>query len=231
MKAYVINLSSRSDRWESVLQQRENLGIEVVRVEAVTTSGLDSSVERYVAPGVSATWASHKLAMRIFLESGEKFGLIMEDDFFLTKHWSDFDHSLPEQYSIDFLQLGFLRTSTLDLSRYILDEIWDLMLKSLSYFRKFSLAAKLSFFQRRLILEQEGIPFALIPNNIRAGGQGYIVSRKFALASSEMNTPAFNSTDGFYISLGDVRTFRMYRMRRNIIRQTDSLTSVDKRYL
>jgi hypothetical protein len=98
-------------------------------------------------------------------------------------------------------------------------------------FSRIPLIKALPVFERLLIKEQEGVPWGVVPNNIRAGGQSYIVSRNFARASSEMNTPVFNTTDCFYISLGDVRTFRMLRTRKNFVKQTKSSTSVNQRYV
>lgn len=231
MNAYVINLASRPDRWESVLHQRHDLGLEIVRINAVTISDLNLVTERFVAPGVAATWKSHQLAMKTFLESGEEFGLILEDDFLLSKSWKNFNLDIAQQLQTDFLQIGFLITSPLDFSKYLLDEFWDYFIKILRTMVQFPFLQRLSLLKRLLIAEQQGIPLGVVPNNIRAGGQGYIVSRNFALASAEMNTPVFNTTDCFYISLGDVRTFRMMRTRRNLIRQTNSSTSVTQRYI
>lgn len=231
MKAYVINLDSRPDRWDSVERQSDRLGLDVVRISAVSITDVDKDLECFVAPGVSATWKSHQQAMKVFLDTGDKYGLILEDDFLLASAWDKLNLVLPENLQADFLQIGFLITSPLDACRYLLDELWDLSIKTLHVFSHISILGKQSFFQRLLIQEQSGVPWAVIPNNIRAGGHSYFVSRKFALASTKMNTPVFNTTDGYYISLGDVRTFRMFRTRRNYIRQSNSSSSVTQRFL
>jgi hypothetical protein len=87
------------------------------------------------------------------------------------------------------------------------------------------------FGNRLLVKEQSGLGWNIVPNNVRAGGQAYVVSRRFAEASQHMNAPAFISTDGMYMALGDVRSFRMFRFRKSIIDQTNSVTSVQQRYL
>jgi GR25 family glycosyltransferase involved in LPS biosynthesis len=94
MNAYVINLANRPDRWQSVMHQREDLGLSIVRVEAFSTDELNLTSERYVAPGVAATWKSHQLAMKTFLETGDDYGLILEDDFQLSKSWITFNLDL-----------------------------------------------------------------------------------------------------------------------------------------
>lgn len=231
MNAYVINLANRPDRWQSVMRQRDHLGFKIVRIEAVSTFDLDRSSEPYVAPGVAATWKSHQLAMKTFLDSDDEYGLILEDDFLLSKPWKKFNLGQIEHLQADFFQIGFLITSPLDFSKYMMDEIWDYSIKILRAFSRIPLVKALPVFKRFLIKEQEGIPWGVVPNNIRAGGQSYIVSRNFAQASNEMNTPVFNTTDCFYISLGDVRTFRMLRTRKNFIKQTKSSTSVNERFV
>jgi GR25 family glycosyltransferase involved in LPS biosynthesis len=231
MNAYVINLANRPDRWQSVMRQSDHLGLRIVRIEAVSTSDLNPALEPYVAPGVAATWKSHQLAMKTFLESGDDYGLILEDDFLLSKSWKKFKIDQVENMQVDFFQIGFLVTSPLDFSKYLMDEIWDYSIKTLRAISRIPLMRALPVFKRLLIEEQEGIPWGVVPNNIRAGGQSYIVSRNFAQASGEMNTPVFNTTDCFYISLGDVRTFRMLRTRKNFVKQTESSTSVNQRYV
>ena len=234
MKAYVINLSDRTDRWNSVLAQSHLLGFEIVRVEAVKMSELDVRIDKYAAPGVAATWASHKLAMELFLNSNEEFALILEDDFLLTKNWQV---SKPEVekilkvLNVDFMQLGYLITSPLDRGYFLLSEAWDLCLKLLSRCKRIPFVSKIRFFNKLLILEQTNVPWSLVPNFIRPGGQSYVVSRKFAEASKHMNTPAFNTTDGYFLSLGDMRTFNMFRTRKSLINQSNSETSVKQRFV
>ena len=230
MKAYVINLDSRPDRWLEVIGQSSDLGLDVVRISAVSMNEI-GDIEKFVAPGVAATWASHKLAMKTFLESGDDFGCILEDDFLLTKSWHRFDIGLLDRLSIDFLQVGFLIVSPIDIGIYLLSEIWDSTLKLLSRVAVLPFFRTSQFFNRLLIQEQVNVPWCVVPNNIRPGGQSYIVSRKFASAALYMNTPSFNTTDAFYMSLGDVRTFKMYRMRRNMIKQSNSPSSVQSRFI
>lgn len=231
MKAYVINLSDRADRWHSVMTQKAFLGFEVVRVEAVTKESIPESIGKYVASGVAATWESHKLAMREFLKSSDEFGIILEDDFKLTTRWKRFDWKFLESLTPDFYQLGYLITSPLDRGYFIIFEFWDISLKVLVRLTKYLHIGFFGVGHRRLVQEQANMPWGLVPNNIRAGGQCYIVSRKFAAAAQEMNTPAFNTTDGFFSSLGDVRTFKMYRSRYNYVKQSDSPSSVHQRFL
>ena len=230
MHAYVINLRNRPDRWDSVLVQSSKLQLPIVRIDAVEMKTLDGQ-ELYVANGVAATWQSHQLAMSIFLESGEEYEVSLEDDFLITKYWSPQSLGLAIQVDPDFFQLGYLITSPLDRIEFFLNNSLDRTLKILNWICSRSKLARNQLGSRLLIREQTGLPWCVIPNNIRAGGQAYLVSRKFALASRFMNSPAFTSADGVFVSLGDVRTFRMFRFRKSLINQTNSITSVQQRYL
>jgi hypothetical protein len=212
------------------LAQSAKLDIPIVRVNAIEMESL-SEQNLFVASGVAATWQSHQLAMATFLDSGEKYGVILEDDFFVTKSWSKTMFELALRVDPDFFQLGYLITSPLDRIELFFNDSFDRILKLLSKLCSFSVLLNKRLGGRLLIREQKLIPWNVVPNDIRAGGQAYLVSRKFALASKYMNTPSFTSADGMFISLGDVRSFRMFRFRKSLINQTDSVTSVHQRYL
>ena len=230
MHAYVINLENRADRWKSVLSQFSGLKVPIIRIDAVKMDSLRVS-ELYVAPGVAATWKSHQRAMLEFLKSNEDYGLVLEDDFLLTKEWDI--NVLYEAVALnpDFFQIGFLITGPIDRIDLLIRNHFDFVLKVLYKLSKVSIRINRYFGGRLLVKEQSGVGWKVVKNNIRAGGHAYLVSRKFAQAAQEMNSPAFTSADGMYISLGDVRSFRMFRFRKSIINQTNSATSVNQRYL
>lgn len=202
----------------------------IVRIEAVDMKTLTGQ-DLYVADGVAATWQSHQLAMEVFLETGDSYGLILEDDFLIARGWSKESLNQAIEVNPDFFQLGYLITSPLDRIEFFLNNFFDQALKILNRICSFSKVLHSRLGNRLLIREQTNLPWSVVPNDIRAGGQAYIVSRKFALASKYMNNPAFTSADGMFMALGDVRTFRMFRFRNSLINQTDSATSVQQRYL
>ena len=185
----------------------------------------------YVADGVAATWQSHQLAMSVFLETGEDYGVILEDDFAIGRGWSPESLQQAIEVNPDFFQLGYLITSPLDRIEFFLNNSFDRTLKVMNRICSLSKFLHNRLGNRLLIREQTDLPWNIVPNDIRAGGQAYLVSRKFALASKYMNTPSFTSADGMFMALGDVRSFRMFRFRNSLINQTDSITSVQQRYL
>ena len=230
MHAYVINLESRVDRWSSVENQASFLNIPILRVEAINMNSLTPD-DCYVAAGVAATWKSHQKAMLAFLESEDQHALILEDDFLVTKSWNLDLLDLALRTNPDFFQLGFLKTGPVDQVNLKLINFQDVFLKLLFRLAGFSPQIGKKFSHRLLVSEQRGLAWNIIPNNVRAGGQAYIVSRQFAHAAQHMNTPAFTSADGMFMTLGDVRSFKMFRFRKSVIDQTDSVTSVQQRYL
>lgn len=212
------------------MAQAANLNLPIVRVEAIEADSL-SNEDSFVAKGVVATWKSHQLAMSTFLDSGEDYGIILEDDFCLTRAWNS--KVLEESINLnpDFFQYGYLVTSPLDRIELILNDSFDCFLKLLCKLSSSSRMFEKRLGTRLLIREQKSIPWNVVPNDIRAGGHAYLISQKFAHASKFMNSPSFTSADGMFMSLGDVRTFRMFRFRRSIVNQTDSPSSVKQRYL
>ena len=213
-----------------MVAQLGQLQVPLIRVEAMSISNLGGEI-LFVAPGVAATWKSHQLAMEKFLASGEEYGIILEDDFKVTRKWNLNRIEAAIQLNPDFFQFGYLVTSPIDRVNLFLNNQLDYLLKTLCWVHKHVPKLGSRFGNRLLVSEQRGIERNIVPNNIRAGGQAYLVSRKFALASQYMNSPAFTSADGMFMALGDVRSFRMFRHRISLINQTNSPTSVRQRYL
>ncbi len=229
MKAYVINLDSRSDRWNSVLAQEKNLALPLVRVPAVSTNEVSSS--EFTTLAVNATWGSHQRAMRLFLASNDEYGLILEDDFILSPSWSKTTLDRFQTLGCDFLQVGYLITTPLDLIEIKLKSTVDLALKLLNKLTSMGLIPKSWFGDRLLVMEQDNVPFSFVCNDIRPGAHGYIVSRRFAMASQQFNNPVILSTDALFMALGWMRTFKFMRIRKSVISQSDSATSITERFL
>jgi GR25 family glycosyltransferase involved in LPS biosynthesis len=231
MKLYVLNLAKRNDRWASVERQSEKYGFSFNRIEAVDMASMEAQFCEFMPPGVVATWKSHQLAFSRLLESSDDFCLIFEDDFVLNRKAKRMIERIScESHGFDFLQLGFLVTSSfekidvsfhnfVDLSKKILCAVSVRYGKFAIYLRKLS------------VREQANIPTGIVLNDIRAGGHAYMVSRRFAQAGLEMNNPVFYSTDGVYMALGKSRAFKMGRFRKSLISQSDSPTSVLDRFI
>lgn len=226
VKGFVINLDSREDRWRDSTSQFSKLPFEVERVSAVVAREIERD-EPYVPGGVAATWRSHQKAMRAHLQSGADFGFILEDDFVVSRDISRILCKVTTAGDFDLVQFGFLTPSLLRrIIRHVIGAR-DILLKLLNLL---SQAFSLSIFEKLLIREQSGIPFSLVLNDIQAGGQSYLVSRKFSEAAQDMNNPSFLSADGMLMALSETRTFKVARVRVNQIKQSNSVTSVEVRF-
>lgn len=228
MKAYVINLNSRKDRWESVEKQIQSLGVPLIRVEAVSKN--DVLVEPFVTSAVAAAWYSHKKAMSLFLGTQDEYALILEDDFLLQARWANFEFAKYQSLDIDFLQIGYLVTTPLDLLEMKIKATADLFLKLLTWVAHTRVMKKTNIRNKVLIREQLNLPLHLVASDIRPGAHAYIVSRKFALAMQQINSPVVLSTDALYIAMGWMRSFKFVRFRKSIISQSDSVTSINERF-
>lgn len=229
MKAYVINLDSRSDRWAEVIAQQSQLGLEIQRVPAVSIGSV--VVSPFVTPVIAATWQSHQKALKAFLDTPDEYALIMEDDFVLSRSWRKDRLKVGTSLNADFLQVGFLITNSFDRVQFILSGTLDCFLKMLRNLAFMSGFLGIKLGQKLLIREQVGIPLTIVCNDIRAGAHAYIVSRNFAEAALRINSPEFLSADAVYISMGWMRSFKVLRFRRSLIGQSNSESSIIDRFL
>ena len=222
----MINLDSRADRLQEATSQFARFPFEIERVRAVVASEVESK-EFFVPGAVAATWKSHQKAMQAHLGSKADFALILEDDFLIKRDIDGILAKIIEMGDFDLVQLGFLSPSILRRCIRYLTGIRDLALKLL---QRVSQRSGLSSLDKLIISEQKNVPFSLVLNDFQAGGQAYIVSRRFSEAAQFMNDPCFLSADGMLMSLSETRTFRVGRVRTNYIQQSDSVSSVQFRF-
>ena len=230
MKAYLINLDSRQDRLSEATKQLELFGIDFERIPAVESNGGLTSAHPFVTSSVAAIWLSHLKAITTFLDSGDDFALILEDDLEIICSSQQLAAALGASSKYDFLQLGFLVTNFIDRIDYRFANIQDRVLKILSNYSSTSLPFSSYFRSKFLVYDQYGVPSEIVKQNIRAGAHAYVVSRDFAKLLLNFNFPILFSTDQFYISLATMRSFNMARPRFALITQTNSRSSVSRRF-
>lgn len=95
MQAFLINLARRPDRLRAMTKQLERLALPFKRIRAIDArQAADAVVDRRFAPsgplgslakGDKCCTLSHLRAWEAFLASGEKYGLILEDDVVLDR--------------------------------------------------------------------------------------------------------------------------------------------------
>jgi len=230
MSAYVVNLTARSDRWSSVEKRRATLGIPILRVEAIDQDVIAPADLRFAAKGVAATWASHRKAAAEFLKTDSNFGMILEDDFQLSSRFRIPSTQLLSELEADFVQLGYLRVTPWESFDLNIANIRDRVLRTLNSVSNKNGTSRALFQNKLLIRERSGVPSSLIPADIRPGGHCYIISRKMASAMQELNNPIIFSADELFVSISKMRVFRMFRVRKSIVSQSNSPTSVDVRF-
>jgi hypothetical protein len=230
MIAFVINLDSRKDRWDSVLSQRDLLSMPLNRISAVTTEQLSDRDVQYAAPGVAATWLSHKKAAREFLATDHQYALILEDDFQLVKPLEFPTIEWLSNNNVDFLQIGFLHVTKWESIDIAFINFRDLALRFLRFVARFSRFINRRFSPKLLIRELPTSSLSLVPTDIRPGGHCYLISRNFAASMQELNNPIIFSADELFVSISRMRVFGMLRFRRSKVRQNDLPSSVTLRF-
>jgi GR25 family glycosyltransferase involved in LPS biosynthesis len=165
--------------------------------------------------------------MRAHLQSDASFALILEDDFILKRQIVKVLKSILEVGDFDLVQIGYLSPSFL---RRIVRYVTGLRDTQLKLLQRIHQSTGLKSLNKLLIREQKYIPMNLVMNDIQAGGQAYLVSRKFSEAAQFMNNPSFLSADGMLMALSETRTFKVGRTRVNFIHQSNSVSSVQQRF-
>ena len=231
MKAYLINLDDRRDRLEYAERQLSAVGVEYLRVAAIRATEKFSTEYPYVTPSVAAIWLSHLSALREFLETDETHALILEDDFQMKCSKKKLYSVLLEHEYGDFFQIGFLVTNLFDRINFCSNNFLDFSFKVLEKYSRYRFPFANYLSTKYLVYGQKNAKFSTVCNDIRAGAHSYIISREFAEKVLEFNQPVLFSTDQFFISLSKMHTFRMLRLRSSIIGQTDSISSVQSRFI
>jgi len=210
--------------------QLKRHGITYQRVSAIRAGNDSASENSFVTSGVAAIWLSHVKALSAFVDSGEPYGLILEDDFDVKCNLKQMSEALAYRTGQDFLQIGFLITNIVDYIEYRLSNLVDFLAKVLNRFSRIRILPANLLSNKFLVYDQDGVPFQVVTHNVRPGAHAYIVSCNFAQTLVTFNNPILFSADQFYISLAQMRSFRMGRLRKALILQTNSQSSVSQRF-
>jgi glycosyl transferase, family 25 len=117
--AYVINLPNATQRWGEIRSNLEDLDIQYVRIEAILGDKLSLKKREYnrikynISHGKRTNlrqvgcYLSHIKALKIFLESGDEYGLILEDDIRLPTNIKKLiEFAIPHDTAWDLLRLS-----------------------------------------------------------------------------------------------------------------------------
>ncbi len=235
-EAFVINLSRRPDRRDSALQELSKIKMNHHVISAIDASNEQDSqflTSDFVTKYVEACWLSHRKAISAFLDSKSQFGLIVEDDLVLSPKVGESILKVlaNKELEIDFLQIGFLSFGRIDHAVLRKAEknnrlnvlLW--MLKDVRALKFLSLPTRARVKEAEIAISMRRERLDIVPNQIRPGAHCYLINRKFANAMMEINKPVFFSTDQLYMSLGDMRIFKMARLAKSEASQSQELGS------
>ena len=215
---YVINLDRDVDRWNSVLNESSHSYLETHRVKAIDAHDLPS--QDFVAPGVHAAWLSHIKAMNAFLESGLEFAIIAEDDFQITRPSELLTHiETLSNLDWDMVQLGFLRPGIDTRIKLLIARVDRVFFNYLGILSQVPGFTNRKFSSRMRVRQSLATPRGFIIDDCQPGAHFYLVRRSFCQSISTLNDPQFLSIDDFYTALSRMRTFKMLRVKTNLVNQ------------
>ncbi len=215
---YVINLDRDVDRWNSVLNESSHSFLETHRVKAIDAQDLPS--QDFVAPGVHAAWLSHIKAMNTFLESGLDFAIIAEDDFHIKKPSVLLSYiQTLSNLEWDMIQFGFLKPGIDTRIKLFVARVDSVFFNSLGILSQVPGLTNRKFSSRMRVRQSLATPRGFVIDDCQPGAHFYLVSRSFCQSISKLNDPQFLSIDDFYTALSKMRTFRMLRVKRNLVIQ------------
>lgn len=222
----MINLDEREDRWDQSCSQFGRLPSLPKRVSAIDAYESNTLGKGYLVDYVAACNYSHRLAWEGLLGSDHSYLLVLEDDFLLKRAIDSSIFDLLENQNLDCLQIGYITSSLEERTWLAIENLKDALLKSVIWLDK-SLRMNSSWVRRKLLLkERVGLNFETVLNSFGAGTHAYVINRRMAKALLTMNDPMFLSADAFFIALARMRIFRMARLRRSIVAQSGSLSSM-----
>ena len=215
---YVINLDRDVDRWNSVLNESSHGFLETHRVKAIDAHDLSSP--DFVAPGVHAAWLSHMKAMNTFLESDSDFAIIAEDDFHI-KRPSDLLSYIKVLSNLDWdmVQFGFLKPGIDTRIKLLIARVDNLLFNYLGILSQVPGLTNSKFSSRMRVRQSLATPRGFVIDDCQPGAHFYLVTRSFCQSISTLNDPQFLSIDDFYTALSRMRTFKMLRVKRNLVTQ------------
>jgi GR25 family glycosyltransferase involved in LPS biosynthesis len=227
----VINLDSDVDRKRVISERLRASGIQFEIVQAVTTETLTLPNPGNMNLMAVAVWQSHLKCLRESSESG-LFTLILEDDAVIG-----FDNAfliktvnVMSKYQIDFLQVGYLRINGFEYFSILARNVYNFFVSKGLFSQLFSLVGLGEVKRVRNQKWLKDIPRNFVLNDIRYGAHCYIVAPTFSRKIQELNNPPFLAADDFYVSLGKMKSFKMFRLRKSLSKQGMYLSNFIKRY-
>ncbi len=236
-------MDSRPDRLANVMSRTCGLETEIIRVSAVTGREVKKLGGPIFAPANNvANWHSHMKVLDLFLESGDEYCVVLEDDVLFVNKGVEFLNKVIKSSvsGIDILQFGYLTTKgKLDSGQQ--DKIFRTKMKfkrllvtllievasSSDVFNK--LKVRLNRSERILemfMLNEQilGLSSPLV-EGFEAGTHCYLINRKAASVLLNYNKPTLMGADLSLIVLSVARNILIARTTLSYAIQDDTPVS------
>ena len=223
----LINLGYRVDRMIRSTAEGVKIDCQLIRIDAVDAHTLAEDPD-YLTKGALACWESHKLAMLYLINSSYNFALIFEDDFKI-ENYERFQQWISDPSifrNVDIFQFGFLVNDYKERIDLFFRNLENFVFSILGKFDFVFLGRKFTFIHRLRVRRKHSLPLDWIADDFRAGAHAYLISKSAAIRILALNSPAFLTTDAFFSSLGSGKAFRIYRLRKSLVGQIDSPSSI-----
>jgi len=115
---YCINLESRPDRWERIIQRLSEHGLSAVRWNASTPTSCTVPCRPHLSPKERACSESHFLLWKHIVETEVPYSLILEDDAVFRKDWIPITNAKLKETGWDALFLN-LSEPTFPLNEWV----------------------------------------------------------------------------------------------------------------
>ena len=230
MYSLIINLERRKDRLENAVNSAQKHGLDFARIDAIDSLSCNHNPENLVTLDVYACWQSHLKSYTTFLQTNHNYCLILEDDF-MVKNKKSLQMLLEkrEWENYDLLQVGFILPGILNKIIYVYSNSENVFFRILGKIANAIRIQKVTSKMRinDVLTSKKNI----VANQFFPGTHAYIISRSMAQRILSVKGPQMYSADLFYMSLAQMRSFKIARLRKSLFGQTKSIPSIDQRFL
>jgi GR25 family glycosyltransferase involved in LPS biosynthesis len=231
LPSFIINLADRHDRKKHCDSQIIQNKLNASYVGAVSAESITLNDPTFLSPPQKACWESHMIALEMLFKSVESYGLILEDDFvFLDLNRLNRLLSTIDFSDWDIIQIGFLATGFLERISISLKNIEALFFLGISILVSRNNKLQTLFGSRLRVSRSKNLNFNFIADDLRAGAHAYIISKDTAARIlHSVKDQQVLTIDGFFISTNWTRPFRSIRIKRSLVAQIDSRSSITSR--
>jgi GR25 family glycosyltransferase involved in LPS biosynthesis len=227
VRAYLINLDSRTDRLTETAPQLQQLALDFTRVSAIKASEI-TAANNMLSAAQYACWQSHLQAMKQIVASGTPFGIISEDDIQIIdyKRLQKLLNS-PILNRIDLLQIGWIRSGFKERLMIKLINLESSLFTLIAILGKLSPFIQYKYGSRLRVLRAGYVSsFKFICDDFKSGGHFYLISRKLCLEILSLNMVPMIPIDTFFATLALNHKYRIYRLRSSLVAQSNSPSSI-----